>query len=118
MAAFCFIPIEVGWALCYIPVALGVNMLLPWGAVAEWLRRGLQILVPRFKSGPRLQLLKDFCRLAKNLRIFTTADLFVGLPQFLTILWIAPSVVINGFSDQLLTALAINFIERSPANFV
>ena len=56
MAAFCFIPIEVGWALCYIPVALGVNMLLPWGAVAEWLRRGLQILVPRFKSGPRLQL--------------------------------------------------------------
>jgi hypothetical protein len=34
--------------------------------VAEWLRRGLQILAPRFDSGRGLQQIKDFWAFANN----------------------------------------------------
>ena len=58
---FIFCLLEAKYLTCsktILKPSLGLGMMkcVDWGAVAEWSRRGLQNLVHRFNSGPRLQI--------------------------------------------------------------
>ena len=57
----CFIQNSAGSSLSIYSILIYIN-----GVVAEWLGRGLQNLVHRFKSGPRLQIFQKVGNFSLN----------------------------------------------------
>ena len=70
-------PLLMADAFAIKPRHLRLNLRKTIGHVAEWLRSGLQIRIPRFDSGRGLQLLNDLR--CPNGRIFDAVESYRGV---------------------------------------